>query len=211
MAGRVWLCVSIAVSLMTAVVVGENERAQDRDMRVESQSAAFPLAPGDDSAVIQEFQRRLRQYDAVRERLDAALPVQVVSWKGAVIIATRGAGNKALRSERLTAKQGDLFFPAIAALFRRVILDSLQGMPAEDFLMMISEDDATPMAPACVNASYPNGGALTTMPSQLLQVLPRLPVGLEYRFNGRDLILWDPHAGLIIDFIPRVLSPTDES
>lgn len=211
MAGRVWLSVSIAVSLMTAVVVGENERAQDRDMRVETQSAAFPLAPGDDSAVIQEFQRRLRQYDAVRQRLDAALPLQVVSSNAAVIIANRDAHNKALRSERLTAKQGDLFFPGIAALFRRVILDSLQGMPAEDFLMMITEDDATPMAPACVNASYPNGGALTTMPSQLLQVLPRLPVGLEYRFNGRDLILWDPHAGLIIDFIPRVLSPTDES
>jgi hypothetical protein len=209
MAGRVWLCVWIAVSLMTAVVVGEGERAQDRDMHVEIDSVAFPLGPGDDRALVEEFQRRLRQYDAVRQRLDAGLPVQVVSSNAAVIIAIRD--NKALRSERLTATQGDLFFPGIAALFRRLILDSLHGMAAEDFLMMITEDDAAPMAPACVNASYPDGGALTTMPSQLLQMLPRLPVGLEYRFIGRDLILWDPHAGLIIDFIPRVLSRADES
>lgn len=211
MAGRVWLCVWIAVSLMTAVVIGEGEQPQDRDMRVEIQSVAFPLGPGDDSALVEEFQRRLRQYDAVRQRLDAGLPLQVVSSNAAVIIAIRNAHNKALRSERLTARQGDLFFPGIAALFRRLILDSLRGMAAEDFLMMITEDDAAPMAPACVNASYPDGGALTTMPPQLLQMLPRLPVGLEYRFIGRDLILWDPHAGLIVDFIPRALPSADES
>ena len=77
--------------------------------------------------------------------------------------------------------------------------------------MIITEDDAPPTAPPCVNDSYPDGGALTTMPPQLLQILPRLPSGLEYRFIGRDLILWDTHAGLIIDFIPRALSPADDS
>ena len=180
-------------------------------MRVEIQSVAVPLAPGDDRAVVEEFQRRLRQYDAVRQRLDVALPVQVVSSNPALIIAIRDAHRKALQSERLMARQGDLFFPGIAALFRRVILDSLHSMAAEDFLIMITEDDAAPMAPACVNASYPDGGALTTMPSQLLQILPRLPAGLEYRFIGRDLILWDLHAGLIVDFIPRALSTADGS
>jgi hypothetical protein len=35
--------------------------------------------------------------------------------------------------------------------------------------------------------------------------------GLEYRFIDRDLILWDPHANLIIDFIPHALSLSDES
>jgi hypothetical protein len=207
----VGLSVWIAVSLMTAVVVGEGEPAQDRNVCVESQIVAVPLAPGDERAVVEEFQRRLRQYDAVRQRLDVGLPVQVVSSNPALIIGIRDAHRKALRSERVMARQGDLFFPAIAALFRSLILDALHSTPAEDFLIMISEDDAAPMAPACVNASYPDGGALTTMPSQLLQILPRLPVGLEYRFLGRDLILWDPHAGLIVDFIPRALPPADES
>lgn len=211
MTGKVWLCVWIAVSLMTAVVIGGDERARDRDMRPQIQVLALPLAPGADTLVVEEFQRRLRQYDAARQRLDAALPVQVISSNAAVIIAIRDAHSKALRTERLTARQGDMFFPGIAALFRRLLLHSLHGMAVEDFLMMITEDDAAPMAAPCVNASYPDGGALTTMPSQLLQILPGLPSGLEYRFIGRDLILWDPHAGLIIDFIPRALPPADES
>jgi hypothetical protein len=207
MAGNMRLCVWIAVSLMTAVVVGEGERVQDRDLRTATQTIAFPLAPADDTPPVEEFQRRLRQYDAVRRRLDATVPVQVVSSNAAAIIAIRDAHNKALRSERRTAKQGDLFFPSIAALIRRLILDSLDGLAPEVFLMTITEDDAGPMVPPYVNASYPDGVALTTMPPQLLQILPRLPLGLEYRFIGRDLILWDVHAGLIIDLIPRALSP----
>ena len=132
--------------------------------------------------------------------------MQVVSSDAALIIAVRDAHNKALRSERLTAQQGDLFFPSIAAMCRRLILDSLQGMSPADFLMTITEADAEATAPPCVNASYPDGGALTTMPPQLLRMLPRLPSGLEYRFIGRDLILWDPHANLIVDFIPGALA-----
>ena len=116
-----------------------------------------------------------------------------------------------MRAERLTARHGDMFFPTITELFRRWILESLHGMTADEFLVMITENDAPPMAPPSVIASYPDGGALTTMPPQLLQVFPRLPKGLEYRFVGRDLILWDPHAGLIIDFIPGARSQWDES
>jgi hypothetical protein len=188
----------------------ESERIQGWDVQTEIQSVAFLLAPADDTPVVEEFQRRLRQYDAVRRRLDAALPVQVVSSNAAVITAIRDAHNKALRSERLTARQGDMFFPAVQALFRRLILDSLDGVAPEVFLMTVTEDDAGPMAAPYVNASYPDGIALTTMPPQLLQIHPRLPLGLEYRFIGRDLILWDVHAGLIIDIIPRALSTEDE-
>jgi hypothetical protein len=53
--------------------------------------------------------------------------------------------------------------------------------------------------------------ALTMMPPELLRLLPRLPAGLEYRFMDRDLILWDPHANLIVDFIPNALELSDES
>jgi hypothetical protein len=104
-----------------------------------------------------------------------------------------------------------MFFPGIARLFRHWIVDSLHGMTAEEFVAMITEDDAPRMPPPRVNASYPDGGALTTMPPNLLQVFPRLPSGLEYRFIDRDLILWDSHANLIIDFIPHALSLWDEN
>jgi hypothetical protein len=136
---------------------------------------------------------------------------QSVSSNPAVIIAIVEAHQQAMRAERPTARQGDMFFPTITDLFRRWILESLHGMTPDEFLVRITENDAPPMAPPSVNASYPDGGALTTMPPQLLQVFPTLPSGLEYRFIDRDLILRDSHANLIIDFIPEALSIADES
>lgn len=208
----VWLYLWITLSLVTPVVNGRELRGDDRDTRhAQVQSVVSPLGSDNDSAIVEEFQCRLWQYDAVRRRLDVSLPVQSVSSNPAVIIAIVEAHQRAMRAERLTARQGDLFFTTIAELFRRWILESLHGMTADEFLAMITEDDAPPMAPPSVNASYPDGGALTTMPPRLLQVFPALPSGLEYRFIGRDLILWDSHANLIIDFIPEALSTADES
>jgi hypothetical protein len=35
--------------------------------------------------------------------------------------------------------------------------------------------------------------------------LPTLPQGLEFRFVGRNLILLDTEANLIVDFIPNAV------
>ena len=47
----------------------------------------------------------------------------------------------------------------------------------------------------------PEKAALATVPPLILVNLPRLPDGLEYRFMGRDLILRDRDANLIVDFV----------
>ncbi len=57
-------------------------------------------------------------------------------------------------------------------------------------------------SPPAVNADYPESAALATVPPLILVNLPRLPDGLEYRFMGRDLILRDREANVIVDFIP---------
>jgi hypothetical protein len=48
---------------------------------------------------------------------------------------------------------------------------------------------------------YPENVPVTTVPPQILQILPRLPAELEYRFLGDRLILFDRHAHLIPDFM----------
>ena len=53
-----------------------------------------------------------------------------------------------------------------------------------------------------MNADYPETAALATVPPLILARLPRLPDGLEYRFMGRDLILRDTNANLIVDLDP---------
>ena len=58
-----------------------------------------------------------------------------------------------------------------------------------------------------VNADYPETAALATVPPLILKRLQRLPDGLEYRFMGRDLILRDTRANLIVDVL-REAVPT---
>ena len=45
---------------------------------------------------------------------------------------------------------------------------------------------------------------LSTVPPQVLEGLPKLPEELEYRFVGERLILLDPHAHIIVDYMERV-------
>jgi hypothetical protein len=39
----------------------------------------------------------------------------------------------------------------------------------------------------------------------MLRALPRLPTGLEYRFVGKDLVLLDQPADVILDYIRNVI------
>lgn len=55
------------------------------------------------------------------------------------------------------------------------------------------------------NAPYPTQVPLSTMPPEVLRNLPMLPEGLEYRFVGESLILLDPRANLVVDFVSRAL------
>jgi len=54
-----------------------------------------------------------------------------------------------------------------------------------------------------VNAPYPEGAPFSSVPASLLAKLPKLPEELGYRFVGRDLILLDTAAQLVVDFIRR--------
>ena len=48
---------------------------------------------------------------------------------------------------------------------------------------------------------YPDGTPLSAVPPGLLRKLPVLPPELDYRFVGRDLILRDVDANIIVDYV----------
>ena len=52
-----------------------------------------------------------------------------------------------------------------------------------------------------VNGRYPDAVPISTVPPQVLAQLPKLPEELEYRFIQNNLILFDPHAHVIADYI----------
>lgn len=56
-----------------------------------------------------------------------------------------------------------------------------------------------------VNGRYPDTVPISTVPPQVLQTLPKLREGMEYRFIGDALILLDTHAHVVADFIDDAL------
>ena len=57
-----------------------------------------------------------------------------------------------------------------------------------------------------VNGRYPDEVPLSTVPPQVLTSLPKMPEELEYRFIRDNLILLDPHAHIIVDFMDRAFT-----
>ena len=202
----------VGMLLSTAVLFAQETAAQGSAAADQEAQVVVPRPEARrDAEIVEDFERRLQQYDGVRRRLDQSLPTVAMSDKPDAIRTVVKAHSHALRTARYGARQGDLLGPDLADLFRRLIREFLDGVTARDFLATITEDDALLMDPPGINASYPEGAALTTMPPDLLKLFPALPAELEYRFMGRYLILWDRHANLIVDFIRNALPPWTRS
>ena len=160
--------------------------------------------PGDDRATVAEFGRRIQAYSEQRADVGAAiLPIKVSADIGEI---QRAVDKLAIgiRLTRANARQGDIFSPEIAALFRRAIRASCHDEFME-LLAILNEDWEAPPPAAAIHGRWPDGVPLPTMPPYLLAALPRLPPELEYRFINRDLVLRDIDANLIIDFVPEAI------
>jgi hypothetical protein len=147
-----------------------------------------------------DFNARLSSYFELRKELEKGLPARRVTNDPAEIKRTMLALAERIRVARAHSKLGDFFTPPIRAAFRkalRVELDS-EGRAA------IMDDNPGKFA-FQVYSSYPDRKALSTVPPSVLAVLPQLPDDIQYRFLGRDLILFDTRAGIILDRVPLAI------
>ena len=111
-----------------------------------------------------------------------------------------------MRAARATAKQGDIFTPEMQDLIRKAMAQIIARPDGRQIRSSILDENPVGVK-IQVNDRYPDKVPLATMPPQLLARIPKLPDGLEYRFVGETLILFDPHAHMIADFIPNALPP----
>ena len=159
-----------------------------------------------------EFNRRAAAYMALHQRLELSTPpLRVTSDAGEIYEAVQAMAS-AVRAARWNAKAGDIFTPAVAIEFRRRLEDGIHasGYDAADIVAGIveenSEDNEDTFGgeiPLAVNE--PLGCALAMTPPFVFDVLPALPGELQYRFVGRHLVLFDTHAGLVIDILTDAL------
>jgi hypothetical protein len=173
-----------------------------------------PLArcPGDaqtaleDVVATQTFQERVAAYVTLHQLLEGPLPPLPVGRDLAPVRSVMRALQMRIQQARMNAQQGEIITPQVARMFRRNIAACLTREEwAALFAEMKYDEQGRPVAappPLYVNMAWPTEVTFEFVPPQLLQVLPRLPVELQYRIIGRALVLWDHHADLIVDFLP---------
>jgi hypothetical protein len=178
-------------------------------LTVESRVEASPQQTGTafGAPTVADFQKRLEKYLELRKKVEDALP-PLTDTSDPKKLATRehdlGVG---IQAARLGARQGEIFSPALAKEFRRVIQADVARRTQRQ---LAGEFEEVPRQEPQVNALYPTTQPLATLPPLLLAELPTLPEALEYRFMGRSLILRDVKANLIVDFVPSALHRRSE-
>jgi hypothetical protein len=159
-----------------------------------------------DALVLQDFTKRIDAYMDVHERLEKKAPPLKTTNDPAKIKTSQDALAAMIRTERQSAKQGEIFTPEIAALIRRLMYPETKGEQGAETKKAMKDDAPNPKTVSLkINAPYPEGAPLPSVPPNVLANLPKLPEDLEYRVIGRNLILRDVHANVIVDYLPNAI------
>ena len=157
-----------------------------------------------DADAVRAFREQAKQYVKLRERVTSQLPKLSSESKPAEIEAYKKAFDDALRKERAAAQPGDIFTPEIARYIKGIIQEEFKGKRLNELKEKVATANVKGV-PLRINYPYPEVKELIEMPPTLLLLLPELPKELRYYFVGRNLLLIDKDARLIIDYLPEVL------
>ena len=163
-------------------------------------------ATNPDAAILSDFMKRVNEYVAIHRKLEATLPKLPKQATPAQVDSHERALSKLIQQARAGAKQGDIFSLPMQRLVRRLLVPVFQGPSGSQIKTEITDNEFKGNVKLMVDGRYPDDVPLSTMPPQVLQALPKLPEDLEYRFVRTSLILYDPHAHLIPDFVERAFS-----
>jgi hypothetical protein len=158
-----------------------------------------------DAAVIADFMKRVDEYVALHKKLDATIPKLPKEANPQQIDQHQRALGRLIAEGRASAKRGDIFTPEMERIVRKVLSDIFRGPGGEQMKREIFEEYGQRNIVPKVNGRYPDEVPLSTVPPGVLEGLPKLTDELEYRFVGRSLILLDPQAHIIADYIERAI------
>lgn len=203
-AARLLIGILAALCLAVPALAGPAEEKHDGEKVAKKMKRAQTTADhaeGEREA-LRRFQAAVADYADLHAKLLAELGTRDES------VAVQKMLARDIKSKRAQARQGDIFRPEIQPLFRRLIGEQLKGPDTADARKAFLEgnpgeaEERPVRVVARVNAVYPPGASRSTVPPSVLATLPPLPASLHYRFVGRDLVLVDSVAGLIVDLLP---------
>jgi hypothetical protein len=158
-----------------------------------------------DAAAIAEFMKRVDEYVALHKKLEATIPTLPKEATPQQIDQHQRALGRLTEQNRSTAKRGDIFTPAMERIARKLLANIFHGPGGAQMKREIFEENEQRDIKPVVNGRYPDEIPLSTVPPGVLAGLPKLPEELQYRFIGTHLILLDPHAHIIADYIERAI------
>jgi hypothetical protein len=144
---------------------------------------------------MRQFHERVESYAALHRRL-APPPPAATSTDPIGKLLSRNYLAAAIRGARRYAQQGEIFTPDVATLLRWALADSIGERDGETFLRALNGGE--PIA---------RGMHPYRIPQEVRLGLPPIPPELDYRIAAHDLVLWDIYAGVVVDFVPDVLTP----
>jgi hypothetical protein len=142
---------------------------------------------------------RVENYAALHRYLARLLPVLDGKPDYGSTWMSRAALAAAIRTSRAGALQGEIFGGAVEEAFLCLLAQAerqTEGWPA---MIGGKQPLLYPEHPR-VNESYYSADVLAV--PEIAPWLPRLPEELEYVVIGRDLVVWDIYADLVVDFLP---------
>jgi hypothetical protein len=143
-----------------------------------------------------DFSTKMDSYSDLRRALEEGLPPLKVTGNPTEIRQAELLLAQRIRGARRGAGRGSIFNENIRKGFRQL----LRPVTNADTCRVIRDDNPGEFAYA-VNSAYPKDKPFSSVPASMLNVLPRLPADVWYRFLGRDLILHDSRANVILDRI----------
>lgn len=159
----------------------------------------------DRKAELTAFQTRVDAYIEMHRKLEGPMPpVQVTNDMDEVhrLMDALRAKIKTARGTRAT-----LLTPAITAMFREIIGSTLTLADVVNVSEELEEHTPPRMAKVRENAPLPGNAPFVTIPPPLLRALPELPPELRYVALSGALIIWDQHADMVLDIMPRLFDP----
>jgi hypothetical protein len=180
-------------SAFVALALGCTPSADDRQRQ--------PQPVNTNAAIMADFVKRVEAYVALHKKVEATLPDLKDKGTPESIDKHERAMEQLMRTARKDAKQGDLFTPAMQKVVRDLLRPIFSGPDARQIKAEILDNEYKGNVKLVVNGRYPDEIPISTVPPQVLAQLPKLPEELEYRFIQTNLILFDPHAHIIADYI----------
>jgi hypothetical protein len=151
------------------------------------------------------FLDRVSTYVTLHKSIESTLPAVKSTDLPEMIAAHQLAMARKIREARPNVKRGEIFTEDATKAFRITIREEFRGPQGRNARTTIRQGAPLTKIHLQVNEPYPDGLPFTTVPPTLLLRLPKLPDQVAYRIVGRDLVLLDVAANLVVDEIPEVI------